>query len=281
MTEPVSYRVDEPGAPTEYSEAGSSDGFWEEHSLHQVTSAHDAAEELFSSANDLLALSVERAEEYARRALRSCAEAYWYAERGSHAAGEHAYLHEIGHWTRTVFGCELDFDGSDYSTSCPVLLADKRYGFSVGYVARKWCSICDEDISECGHRRRSLYWVRGGPTSFGPCRVCGGDGCHHEPDRLYKAPVVSVVKEIEMLEEVSLVHVPAQPLARPVKLQIDASELAQALGADFHVGVRVSCDHCLETYHGLPEPLPFSESIASRDRPTASAASEEPGPGGA
>lgn len=242
-------------AVTEGADAGSALDDWERRSAERLAKGHERAVELLRGSKAALEDSREDAENDARQALSVAAETYWYAERSPQAEFHHRFLHEIGRWTRTNFECVLDFDGSQYSTSCPVKLADKRLGFSPGYVAKKFCSICDGDLSECPHRPGRMYWVTGGPTSFGVCRVCGEQECDHGPDRLYRAPVVSVVKHIDALEEVSLVDIPAQPLARLTSIPIGTADLAAALGPNFSVGMPVSCDHCLAQYHGLPERL--------------------------
>jgi hypothetical protein len=210
--------------------------------------------------------SPEEAEGRAREALRAAAETYWFAEETELAAAEHEYLHEIGRWTRENIGCQLNCEGSNYSTSCPVLLADKRFGLSVGIVARVVCSICGENLSECSHRRSRLYWVKGGPTAFGPCRVCGKAKCEHKSEELYKALVVGIMKD-SVLEEASFVDVPADPLARQTKLDISHDRLRELLGAAFTPGVPVNCDHCLDPYHGLPQSLDIAG--LSAEGPTA------------
>jgi hypothetical protein len=215
--------------------------------------SHGKAVALVEEARELLGRNTADAESRARSSLRAAAETYWYAELSDRAEPEHEYLHEIGQWTRETFGCEITVQGDEYSTSCPVKLADKRLGMSIGFVARKWCSICDEDLSECSHRADRLYWVAGGATAFGSCRVCGVADCAHGADQLFPAPVIAVIKSFDRVEEASLVDVPAQPLARFASLPINTSTLRAGLGAAFTPGVRVSCDHCLSPYHGLPE----------------------------
>jgi hypothetical protein len=239
----------------------------EKRKLERIRSAHARASGLADSARVTFNFSSsEKAENLAREALRAAAETYWFAEGTALASAEHEYLHEIGRWTRETFGCQLDCEGTKYSTSCPVMLAGKRIGFSVGVAARVMCSICGENLSECSHRRSRLYWVRGGPTEFGPCRVCGKRKCAHNSDGLYKSPVVGIMKDC-VLEEASVVDVPADPLARQTRLDITHANLRELLGAAFTPGMPVNCDHCLEPYHGLPESLDIAG--LSREDPAA------------
>ncbi len=156
-------------------------------------------------------------------ALRAAAETYWYAEGTDRAELEHRFLHELGYWTRKNFGCQLNYEDGQYSTACPVKLADKRIGVSPGLLTKAICSICGEDISECKHRQDRLYWVSGGPTSHGPCRVCLEKQCDHSPDEFYQAEVVRMLKIVRMLE-ISFVDVPADPLARLTKLNVGTDD---------------------------------------------------------
>jgi hypothetical protein len=267
MIEQAAAEAGEPQKPVEGADAGPAEEYLENRKLQRIRSAHARASGLADSARVTLNFSSsEEAEHLARQALRAAVETYWFAEGTALASAEHEYLHEIGRWTRETFGCQLDREGAKYSTSCPVMLADKRVGFSVGVVARVVCSICGENLSECSHRRSRLYWVRGGPTEFGPCRVCRKRKCAHKPDQLYKAPVIGVMKDC-VLEEASVVDVPADPLARQTKLDITHANLRELLGAAFTPGVPVNCDHCLEPYHGLPDSLDIAG--LSHEDPTA------------
>jgi hypothetical protein len=240
--------------PVEGGDAGPAEEYWENRKRERIESSHARAESLAGGARIALMFSPDEAEQRAREALRAAAETYWLAEETEFAADAHQYLHEIGRWTREHIGCQFDCENGKYATSCPVKLADKRFGLSVGAIAKVICSFCGNDLSECSHCRSRLYWARGGPTEFGPCRVCGKAKCDHELGELYKAPVVGIMKDC-VLEEASFVDVPADPLARPTKLEISSEGLYEALGPAFTPGVPVNCDHCLALYHGLPESL--------------------------
>lgn len=250
---------DKASEPVEGDDAGPAQEYWANWHLERVRSAHERASNLADAARDALGSSPEKAEGLARQALTESAHAYWFAEGTAGASAEHEYLHQLGRWTRQTFGCEFDWDGENYRTSCPVKLADKRFGLSVGFVGRKVCSICNMGYSECRrHYRDRLYWVKGGPTTFGPCRVCVEEQevCEHSPSELYVAPVVGIWRET-VPEEVSIVDVPANPLARPVDLEIETDALSRAVRKAFP-DIPAFCDHCLRPYHGLPEPLNIS-----------------------
>lgn len=242
-----------PVAPQEGDDAGPIGDFWSRRRVAVALGCHEEAKQLMESAKGALSFSPGEAERRARVALRKAAEGYWHAEGLPECSEEHRYVHELGNWTRSTFGCVVDYGGSGYSSACPVLLADKRIGFSPGFLVRKSCSICDQDLSECPHLRDRMYWVRGGPTDFGACRVCWSDACSHDADTLYPAAVVEVIKRIDKVLEVSMVPVPSNPLARLESIPLDTAGLREHLGPAFRAGMPVSCDHCLEPYHGLPE----------------------------
>ncbi|WP_090363937.1 hypothetical protein [Mycolicibacterium fluoranthenivorans] len=239
----------------EGSDAGPAQEFLALRKVELIQRTHADAQGLADAARiTQLFSSAEAAEQLAREALTVAAKAYWFAEQTDLAEFEHKYLHEIGRWTRMSFGCQLDCHATQYSTSCPVLIADKRMGLSIGAVCKVTCSFCGEDMSECGHRRERLYWAIGGRTEFGPCRVCGKQKCDHKSTELYAVPVKGILHDC-VLEEASVVDVPADPLARQTKLDIGHQRLQELLGDAFTPGIAVNCDHCMETYHGLPESL--------------------------
>jgi hypothetical protein len=64
----------------------------------------------------------------------------------------HLELHTAGRFARENFakGCrpEPKGDGS-FVHRCPVFIAHKRFGFSIGATGNAICSICGGDASEC------------------------------------------------------------------------------------------------------------------------------------
>ena len=56
--------------------------------------------------------------------------------------------------------------------TCPVALAHNRIGMSIGGTAKRLCSLCGDDLSECEHTPGTSYLVPGGVSSLGWCRVC-------------------------------------------------------------------------------------------------------------
>lgn len=254
------YKCSDSECPEVGSDAGDATAFLAEQKNRHVRASRAAARRMLADAQRRQGHARNLAEGLARRALRQAAEAYWLAEGTELALAAHRELHRMGRWVRQTFGCELDFRDGTYSTSCPVKLADMRLGFSPGFSAQRHCSICGDDLAECPHLRHRLYWVKGGPGATGLCAVCLRDSCTHSVNRLYRVAVVSVISEIDELREVSMVDVPANPLARPISLPIDATRLAERFGAAFRAGMPVNCDHCLGPYEGPPDDLGMVQS---------------------
>jgi hypothetical protein len=69
-------------------------------------------------------------------------------------------MDQAGAWVRETFGCQLTRSGTRYSQTCPVALAHNRIGMSIGGTARRLCSLCGDDLSECEHIPGISYLVR-------------------------------------------------------------------------------------------------------------------------
>lgn len=195
----------------------------------------------------------ERAEREAHEALALFAQALYWAEDTPDEEGAHSDMDAAGKWVRETFGCHLLRDGTRYRQSCPIALAHNRIGFSVGGTARRVCSLCGQDVSECPHLPGTLYLVPGGPADLGWCRVCLKESCGHDGASQYPVSIVSIIRDM-VVEEVSLVSKPAHPGARLQLVDIPTSELADALGADFRPGIEICCDRCLLACEGLTRP---------------------------
>ena len=122
---------------------------------------------------------------------------------------------------------------------------------SIGGAAKRVCSLCGQDLSECEHRRGIAYLVPGGASDLGWCRVClKKDGCDHRADEEYRVSLISIITEME-LQEVSIVGRPAHPDARFTSIPIEVNELRDHLGEVFTPGIPVNCDRCLLPCKGL------------------------------
>ena len=255
---------DDPGAPEEGSDAGSVELGRTTAAVARVRAYRTEANRQFARARRLLGYSHSGADTAARSALDRAARAFWWSEDTPLEDEQHQLMHKIGRWTRRNLGCELHFDGSGYVQRCPVAIAHKRFGTSIGFTAKRICSLCDQDLSECEHLQDRMYWVRGGPQGDTPCRVCLEASCSHRTDRLYRARVVSIVKDVEALRELSLVRRPAFPEARLTELPaVPAEEFVKKFGPEFRPGMEVVCDQCLGQCSGFDE-LPDGDEIGPR-----------------
>lgn len=210
------------------------------------------------------AQSLDNAEKDARAALTLFARSLDWAEDTEEEDEAHRLMDQAGTWVRETFGCQLTRSGTRYSQSCPVALAHNRIGMSIGGTAKRLCSLCGEDLSECEHIPGTSYLVPGGTSPLGWCRVCLQEACGHAPDQTHRVPVVGIIRKMDLVE-VSLVPKPAQPEARIMEMSISESELIEALGDEFVPGDEVSCDACLLECRGLTkhDPENFGKPYAA------------------
>lgn len=197
----------------------------------------------------------QAAEDLARQSLLHFARFLDWVEDSERERDAHERMDRAGCWVRTSFGCDTEFKDGTYWITCPVRIAHTRMGFSIGGTARRVCSICGLDLSECPHDLHKSYLVPGGRGDLEWCRVCIFDEqCRHSPTQQYRVQVVSIIREMD-LEEVSIVGKPANPEARILRKSIDTKDLIEALGPDFEVGMPVSCDLCIGECGGLLRPF--------------------------
>ena len=250
-------RADSRDAPEEGSDAGPSADLAEDYRESCIRSYQRKANQSFEDAKRLAQRDKSAAEQKISEALSAAAKSFWWAEDSPREERQHELLHKLGRWKRKQLGCQIAYDERTYSQQCPVAIAHKKMGLSVGFTGIRICSICRHDLSsdECPHLRDRSYWVRGGSDEKGPCRVCERTECGHRSDTLYRASVVAVVTENSNanLREVSLVRKPAQPEARLTSIPIDMRELADHFGSNFLPGVPLSCDQCLGDCIGFTE----------------------------
>ena len=192
-----------------------------------------------------------RVEHAAREALGDLASGLNWAEDTPAEQDAHDRMDTAGRWVRTTFGCQLHQDGKQYFQTCPVALGHNRIGLSMAGCAKRTCSLCGDDLSECEHLRSTAHVVPGGNTDLGWCRVClSKDTCGHSPDNTYRVGVVAFITDME-LNEVSIVGKPAHPDARFRSVSLSNRELEAHLGPQWTPGMPVICDRCLTPCAGL------------------------------
>jgi len=182
--------------------------------------------------------------------LAVSASAFWNAEDTEFESDTHEEMDFYGKWVRTTFGCSLTFESGNHYQRCPVAIAHKRLGMSVGFTVRqRICSICGNDWADCPHSPNKLYDVPGGPEQDGRCRICREEDCaEHLSGQTYQMPPIAIVTEAD-LNEISFVRRPAYPDARPTSLPVDTS----ALGSSLPAGARINCNRCMLPCAGIEE----------------------------
>lgn len=138
----------------------------------------------------------------------------------------HELLDEAGALARNIYpdGCHLDYRDHAYHLRCPVALAHNRVAFSPELLIREAeCSICHVDPRTCEHVPGETY---------------DGETCHR------------LITQVDILD-IMLVGRPATPDARINEVSVPTSDLARTLGEEFRPGIRVLCDRCLTTCHGV------------------------------
>jgi len=221
----------------------------------QISRRRAAAQSLLRDAREAVegnadGQSLDNAERDARAALTLFARSLDWAEDTEEEDEAHRLMDQAGTWVRETFGCQLTRSGTRYSQTCPVALAHNRIGMSIGGTAKRLCSLCGDDLSECEHIPGTSYLVPGGVSSLGWCRVCLQEACEHTPDQNHRVSVVGIIKQMDLVE-VSFVPKPAQPEARIMEMTIPVPELIEALGDTFVPGDEVSCGRCLRECEGL------------------------------
>jgi hypothetical protein len=217
----------------------------------RINALREQARRLYGRSSLYSDIGAPEAESIGRKMLATAASAFWNAEDTKLETVTHSEMDDYGRWVRTTFGCNLTYESGNYHQRCPVAIAHKRVGMSIGFTVRqRICSICGNDWADCPHSPSKLYDVPGGLNERGVCHVCAAEDCtDHLPGYIYRTPPIAIVTEIEELHEISLVRKPAQPDARPTSLPVDIAPL----GLSFSPGTAINCNRCIRPCTGIEE----------------------------
>lgn len=194
------------------------------------------------------------ANSHARMSLQHFRTALDLAEDSHLEDVAHALMDKAGAWVRRAFGCPLVVKNAQIQIDCPVKLGHTRIGLSAGIrVKKRRCQLCGLDLSECPHLPGIAYWVPGGYSELGWCRICGGVDCTHSPELEYRIPLIAVVTEAE-IDEISFVAKPAMKVTRITGYSQPVAQLEAILGYDLPDGSVLSCNSCLLPCEGLIRP---------------------------
>lgn len=144
-----------------------------------------------------------------RQALVHAAAAYRYLRRGPFEHAAHLQLHRIGEMVGGIYGCWYEFEEGRWMDTCLLSMAHTQMGLSAGFTARRLCSICEQDVSDCEHHPDWLYPV-GAARDSDRCNVCDEETCDHVVGETYLVrPQVKL--DSPVIREVSLTPEPRDP----------------------------------------------------------------------
>lgn len=148
-------------------------------------------------------------ESNSRQALVHAAAAYRYLRRGPFEPGAHLQLHRIAEIVGGIYGCWYEFKDGRWMDTCLLSMAHTKMGLSAGWTARRVCSICKQDVSDCEHHPDWLYPVEAARASD-RCNVCDEERCDHAVGETYLVrPQVKL--DSPVIREVSLTPEPRDP----------------------------------------------------------------------
>lgn len=191
--------------------------------------------------------ALTRLEKQARGALNAAVDAFDHLEDTDLASDAHSWAHTIGEMVAGLFGCQAKREGDRWFDVCRLSLMHLRVGLSVGFVGRLLCSVCDRDQSSfpaCGHTHGITYPRIAAQHADGSCTICGTLGClTHAPGETYPIVARAQIRNVDRLDDISVVPRPRDPLARHAEIEIPAHVVAHLpnYGAQ---GASLYCEWC-------------------------------------
>ena len=191
----------------------------------------------------------EQDESLGRAALNRAVNALNLLEDLDEEEDAHRLVHEIGAFVSWHFGCRINFSDGHWRWHCPATFSHLRMGYSVGFTAVRYCSICNEDMSRCEHMPNRLYTVR--VADVGQCPCGESPNCRHNEGDVLELRPHAVVKDAD-LHEVSLVARPRDPLARISAVSFDNQKMTTLAGREIPSGtIESECLHCRQSCTGM------------------------------
>lgn len=137
----------------------------------------------------------------------------------------HLILHRYGEFVSGLYGCWMEWDPEEglWYDTCPVVHAHSPYGFSIGFTARRLCSICRLEISSCEHLSIVPYVVmaeRYDDQGLEKCSVCHESSCEHHVGSEHEVYQRTLMKD-PVIHETSLTPDPREPRTRVDALEMD------------------------------------------------------------
>jgi len=195
-------------------------------------------------------LELGELERQARAALGAAVDAFDHLEDTYLAARTHALAHSIGELVASLFGCCAKREGDRWFDVCRLSLMHLRVGASLGFVARRHCSVCDNDFADCQHQPGNTYSMVAARRPDGSCTICDGADCvAHLPGVAFPVVAHAVVRD-GRVDEMSFVARPRDPLARLTDVEIPPWEVAASPGNDA-AGTTLCCERCTSPCTGF------------------------------
>jgi hypothetical protein len=200
---------------------------------------------------ELGAASLARLEERARGALGAAVDAFDHLEDTDLASDAHGWAHTIGEMVAALFGCWAEQENDRWFDVCRLSLMHLRVGMSVGFVARRHCSICGRDLTVCDHMPGVAYPVVADRRADGSCTICDSFGClTHAAGTTYPAFAHAIVRQADRLDEISTVARPRDPLARCTAVEIPAYAVTSLPNHDV-TNASLHCEWCIAPCTGF------------------------------
>jgi hypothetical protein len=200
------------------------------------------------------AAPLARLEEQARGALDAAVDAFDHLEDTDLANDAHAWAHTIGEMVAGLFGCQAQQENDRWFDICRLSLMHLRVGVSAGFVARRFCSVCDRDQSSlpaCGHTHGVTYSRTAARRADRSCTICGNLEClTHTPDEAHPVLACAQIRNVDRLDDISPVPRPRDPLARHTAIEIPAYAIADLPGHNAQ-NTSLYCEWCVAPCTGF------------------------------
>jgi hypothetical protein len=162
----------------------------------------------------------------------------------------HHLVHRYGELVGGLFGCPVEYKDDDWYDTCVVSLLHLRFGNSAGFTARYICAVCGEGAGDCHHNLGDSYPLTAGLNADGYCDICEDECEAHKVGSIYETEAGYRITDA-MMQEVSLVRRPRDPLTRITHRSVNPERLIDRLGRLPEPGEPVLCHSCLYPCEGF------------------------------
>lgn len=229
------------------NEINSELSWWDSHRKNSAETALHEANQLVKTAEEFMKSDKNlQSESFLRQSLSKAREAVlWEPENLAHIKN----LHEVGRKVHDMFGCQITFKEEKYWVDCPVMLSHSKGGFSIGASGKAICSICNKDIFNCSHVKGKIYDGVLTNKSHEICNICSEKECIHVEGEVHDGVRAFAIVTEWLLDHISLVENPANPLCVVQEYSVSKSEFLAELPKDevnrvVYGETIIQCNHC-------------------------------------